>query len=169
MNKRQTGVFLLIVVLSIALFFFLQSDKKHLRKKTLKLVQMVSVSKPSDSALALLRRAQGITKHVHFSVEYQVKVGGYAYQNHTLNRLRSDLLSYFKQGSDYKARVEMPSKKELAVSFSEDRQKAKVQFSIPVSYKDKKILCSVLIHWEKEKSWLIHKIRACDLPEPETQ
>ncbi len=149
---------LLIPLFVVGAFFFFQSEEKRLKKKTWTLMSRVLADPADHSPIVLLRKTQGIIKHVHFSVHYEIKWKSRSYQNRSQNNLRSDLTAWFRQKPDYKA--EIPSKKDLTVSFSEDRKKASVNLSLPVSYKKQKGLCSIKIDWEKEKSWLIHKIQA---------
>ena len=151
---------LFVPVLVIGAFFFLQSEETRLKKKTLKLILIFSHSTPSATPLALLRKTQKVVKHVHFSVEYQVQAGSKTYQNRSLNRLRSDLNSYFKHGKSKNSHIEIPSKKDITVSLSPNQKTAKVNWTQLISYKEQKLSCQVVVNWEKEKSWLIHQIQA---------
>ena len=153
-------IFLALTVVIGTLVFLTQSQEKQLKKKTLKLIQLISSPPASESHIALGRKTQSIVKHVHFSVDYQVQIEGRSYQNRTLNRLRSDLFSYWKYRQKYKVNIKIPHKKDIKVSFSENKKKAEVKFKLSMSYKDKKVLSLVVINWEKEKSWLIYKVKA---------
>ena len=149
---------LLIPLFVTGTFFFFQSEEKQLKNKTWKLISSALSAPANPTPIMLLRKTQDIVQYVHFSIHYEIKWKSHSYQNRTLNRLRSDIMAWFRQQPAYKAKI--PSKKDITVSFSEDRKKALLSFKLLVSYKQKKGICPIKIYWEKEKSWLIHKIQA---------
>ena len=141
MNSLIKWLFILSVLL-VGGFFFLQSEEARLKKKTLKLIQVLLAPQSSQSTLAILRKAESITKLVHFSVQYQVQMGSHSYQNRTLNRLRSDLVSYFKRREHKESIIKIPSKQDITVSLSQESQKAQVRWVQIISYQKKKMVLS---------------------------
>ena len=153
-------ILLLIIITLIGSFFFFQSDKSYLQKKTVKLLELASSPFISRSQTAIFRRIQGIAKYMHFSVEYEVNLGNEGlYKNRSLAELRPSMLVYFKKNHEWK--INIPSKEDLniIISMSEEKKTAEVSFSIQVFKENKKINCNALLHWIKEEKWLIHKMR----------
>ena len=160
MKKHIIYILLIATISLIGSFFFFQSDKSYLQKKTIKLLGLVSSSFISRSETNIFRRIHEIAKNMHFSVEYEVNLGSDGlYKDRSLNELRSLLFVYFKKSSTWN--IEIPSKEDLniKVSKSEAKKIAEVSFPIKATKEDKKISCSALLHWVKDKKWLIHKMR----------
>ena len=156
--KKIIYISLLVAVLLTAFFFFFQSDKTYLQKKTIKLLEIASSPSSHKSTAAIFRRIHEIAKYMHFSVEYEVDFEGHLYKDRSLAELRSSMLVYFKKSHNWK--INTPSKKDLHINISTSGQKkAEVSFPIQVTKKNKQLSCSALLHWVKDKNWLIHKIK----------
>ncbi len=157
---KKIHIFFLAIFLIIAGFFVccFQNDEKYLKKSTIKLLNLISPSALSQPAL--FRKIHEITKYVHFSVEYEVKVDQYFYKDRSLANLRSSLATYFSR-SHKNWNIAIPSAKELNVKIfqSKENKTAEVAFPIKASEGDKKLSCESLVHWIKEKKWLIQKVK----------
>ena len=156
--KNIKYILLLVIITLIACFFFFQSDKTYLQKKTIKLIKVATVSSPYKSNTAIFRKIHEIAKYIHFSVKYEIDFDGNIYKDHSLANLRSLMLVYLKKPSNWK--INTPSKENLNIKISTSEQKkAEVSFPIQVTKKNKQLSCNALLHWIKDESWLIHKIK----------
>lgn len=158
-TQNMKYILLLIVIALIGSFFFFQSDKTYLQKKTIKLLELASSSFISSSETAIFRRIHEIAKYMHFSVQYEINVDGNLHQDRSLAELRSLMFVYFKKSNNWK--IDTPSKEDLniTISMSEEKKTAEVSFPIQAIQENKKLSCSAALHWIKEKKWLIHKMR----------
>ncbi len=166
MKKHITYILVIVTVSLIGSFFFFQSDKSYLQKKTIKLLELTFSPFISRSETNIFRRVHEIAKHMHFSVEYEVNLGNNGlYKDRSLNELRSLLFIYFKKSGTWK--IETPAKEDLSITISksETQKTAEVSFPIKGTKEDKKVSCRALLHWIKDKKWLIHKIKvfSCSL------
>ena len=166
MKKHVIYILVIVTVSLVGSFFFFQSDKSYLQKKTIKILELVSSSFISRSETNIFRRVHEIAKHIHFSVEYEVNLGRDGlHKDRSLNELRSLLFIYFKKSGTWN--IEIPSEKDLSITISksETKKTAEVSFPIKGTKEDKKINCRALLQWIKDKKWLIHKIKvfSCSL------
>ena len=160
MKKHIIYISLIVTISLIGSCFFFKSDKSYLQNKTIKLLELISSSFISRSETNIFRRIHEIAKHMHFSVEYEVNLGSDGlHKDRSLNELRSLLFIYFKKSSTWN--IETPAKEDfnITVSKSEVKKIAEVSFPIKATKEDKKISCRALLHWIKDKKWLIHKIK----------
>ncbi len=148
----------LAVLLAGGATFFFQNDEKYIRKKTIKLINLAVPPVVSPSNTALFRRIHEIAKYIHFSVQYKINFGHTVYQNRSLSKLRSLMTVYFKKNSNWK--VEKPLKENIHITISpaEGNKTAEVNFNITITRENKQLSCKALLHWIKEKKWLIHKM-----------
>ena len=157
--KNIKYIFLVAIILLIGSIFFFQNDKTYLQKKTIKLLNLASSPSVSLSETAIFRRIHEIAKHIHFSVQYDMDFDSHLYQDRSLAELRSLMFVYFKKSNNWK--IDIPSKEDLTVtmSVSEGKKNAEVAFPIKATQKNKNLSCSAVLHWIKEKKWLIHKMK----------
>ena len=156
--KNIKYITLLVIILLIAFFIFFQNDKTYLQKKTIKLIKLATPTSLYKSNTALFRKIHEIAKYIHFSVEYEVEFDGNVYKDRSLAELRSSMLFYFKKSSNWK--ITKPLKKDLNIKITAlEQKKAEVSFPIKITKENKKLFCKALLHWKKNKKWLIHKIK----------
>ncbi|MDE0119265.1 MAG: hypothetical protein OXM55_04565 [Bdellovibrionales bacterium] len=122
MNKNLIYVLLVIVLLIVASFYFFQSDEKYIKKTTVKLLKLAVPSSTPLSTPAMLKKVNIMSKHIHFSVEYEIHINGHVYQDSSLADLRSSMLVYFRRSDNNKWQVDLPEKQEINVKIdsSED-------------------------------------------------
>lgn len=148
----------LVIIALIAFVFFFQNDKTYLQKQTIKLIQLATAPSLHKSNTAIFRRIHEIAKYMHFSVEYEVDFDGNVYKDHSLAELRALMLVYFKKSNNWK--INTPSKKDLHIEiFTSEQKTAKVSFPINITKENKKLFCKALLHWRKNKKWLIYNIK----------
>lgn len=160
MNKQNMKYILpLVIITLVGSFFFFQNDKTYIQKKTIKLLELTASPFISGSETSIFRRIHEMAKHIHFSVEYEVDLGRDGlYKDRSLAELRSLMLVYFKKSNTGK--ILIPSKEDLNITITKtETKKAEVSFPIQGAKKNKKINCRALLHWVKDKKWLIHKIK----------
>ena len=150
---------LLIIAALIAAFYFFQSDEKYIKKTTVKLLKLAVSPATPLSTTAMLNKTNTIAKHIHFSVQYEVNINDHVYQDRSLADLRSSMLVYFRQPNNWQ--VDIPVKQEINVKIdsSEGNKTAEAFFNIKIEKENKKASCNALLHWIKEKKWLINQIK----------
>jgi len=166
MNIKYILLTALLLPIGVFVFFFHNSDETYLKKKTLKLIQLSSSSPTSHSETAILRRIQEIAKYIHFSVQYELHLDGHLHQDRSLAELRSLMFASFKKAGNKKWHIDTPLKEDITVTVSVSKEKkakekkaAEVTTIITANQESGKISCNTLIHWLKEKKWLIYKIK----------
>ena len=129
-----------------------QSPEKYLKKKSKQLIEMASV-KNSNTDMSLISKVSKMAKLIHFDVQFKAEYEGQIFTAHSLNELRSLLLSYFKQKSTGKINY-----KNLNLEMAENKKQAIVKFDALFERNSKSISCKALLEWIKDKKWYIKRI-----------
>lgn len=155
---RQKGIGLLIG-LSLLVFLaykLLDSPEKYLKRKTQKIISLVS-EKHTEINLHLISKVSQIAKYIHFDVHLTAEYEGQVYTAKSLNEFRSLMMSYFRLNSkgttDYK---------NLAVQVKKNKQEGLVTLDGLFEKQGRKTHCKVLLVWIKEKKWYIKKIEVSE-------
>ncbi len=155
MLKYILFLFLLGIV---GLVFYFQTDRVYLERKTIKLLNAVSLSNSPIPQMALMK-VNEIAKYMHFSVQYKVKFNQRLYEDHSLAQLRNALFAYFQRGSGM--RIHNPKNGDIRIAFfmQKGHKAAEINFPVRITWQTQGFLCRVQMDWEKESAWLAHKIK----------
>ena len=159
MSTKAVGVAIAVALGITGAYFLLQSDTTILKKKTVKLLEPLAPGTAETSQLALIRKVNQTAKYAHFSIQYEVEWERYSHKDRSLANLKRTLMGYFQKSRNGK--INIPAKKDITVSVSkkDDKKLAEVRFSLTALWQKKQVTCAVLLNWEKQKKWLIHKAK----------
>ena len=156
----------LVLFLGVSLFFglsvFFQSEEKRIKKKTLKLIQLVSIN-TGESDIALLRRLSKVAQFIHHAVELKAEYEGGIYKVKSLGEFKSLLMAYFKEKGTGTLDYE-----ELNVEMFDNNERAEVRFSAVFERKNQFVKCAAFLIWIKDKKWYIKNIEvsSCSYKKP---
>ena len=147
-------IYILLPALGIfSLYKLFQSPEKYLKKKTEYLISLSS-AKNKKGDMALISKANKITKFIHHNVQMKVNYNGREFKASSLNEFRSYVMAYFKQGGG-NGNLEH---KDLTVQVKDSKKKGLVNFDLFFTKAEQKIFCKIFLEWIKEKRWYIQKI-----------
>ncbi len=159
MFSKNIKIALVIVLILVGAFFFFESDESYLKKKTVFIVESLSLKIPM-SDIGMIRKTNEIIKHIDISVEFKVRFDKRIFVKKSLAQLRGLLFQYFKKAG--LRGLEKVKKDQLTVQIiSKGKPKrALVLFPLSLKWDEKIIQCQVELNWVKEKKWLISKVEA---------
>ena len=143
---------LAIFTIFIWLAWKLQSPESYLKKKTQKVITMISNTK-ANSDMALISKVSKVARFIHFDVRLKAEYKGQIWIAKSLNEFRSLLFSYFRQEKTRKLDY-----KNLSVNMTESNRQALVKFDAFFGRQAGNIFCKVSLKWVKEKKWYIKSI-----------
>lgn len=153
--KWKVGKYLLVgLFLLTGFWYFLQSEEKYLKRKTLHLISLVSVPTPINN-MGAIQRLNKISSFLRYDVRFHGTLRHKTFKANNLQEIRAFMGIYFKQTQKALWQVE-----NLKVEVKKKERAGLVVLTIQGEWNEKKAWCKTQLHWLKEKKWLIHHIEA---------
>ena len=153
MLKNPQLIILICLIIGSAIFFFLQNDEAYLKKNTLKLLKLASVSNQETNPIALLKRVEKIAKHLHFDVQFKLQANGQVWEDRSAGEFRTLLLTYFKMGG-----LAQINGTDLSIQIDPETLNGHVRFKLHGQRGEDAVSCEAHFTWIKEKKWFIKSL-----------
>ena len=158
-KRKPVSYLLTTLIVLIGFRYFLQSDEKYLKRKTLYLTSLASVQ-TTVTNMGVIKRINKISSFLRFDVRFQGTFRQRTFKAVNLQEIKTFMGIYFNQTQKAIWQAE-----DLKVEINKKEKTGYVLLTVKGEWNENKAQCRAKLHWRKEKKWLIHNIEALNCEE----